>query len=401
MIKKILIFNTTGWNQSAASLVEGLKLNKDLELFSTTKSNYGADILIKSRRHYSYYPLEIRMWNGPPAHSLWVQSFVMDEDDYVIECQQLMDECDLIVIFDVDDQSHAYFRNFDEHVLPQKDINQYTKQGVTLRHEGEMIDILHKDALDGFRDKVVTINTDDFSSVYRKYGTYEGGLPQDCKIYFKREKDLNIEWPANVEPMPFSAEERYFTGGKDFDKIWDSKNLNMSCLFRANSNTDRLPIRNELVKQYGEDKLCVMDSVFGRKKNDGLDEVLEGVDIGNCVRHHHLYFDAIYDAKINIEGPPGGRAFYTGRMMESLANGCCYFYPTPNYNVDFPNELIDGEDFIIYHNLDDLIEKIEYYLSHEEEMKAVAQNGFNKLLKYHTSEVRAKEFIETCERYMG
>ena len=34
-------------------------------------------------------------------------------------------------------------------------------------------------------------------------------------------------------------------------------------------------------------------------------------------------------------------------------------------------------------------------------MRTIAKNGFNKLLKYHTSEVRAKEFIETCERYMG
>ena len=69
-------------------------------------------------------------------------------------------------------------------------------------------------------------------------------------------------------------------------------------------------------------------------------------------------------------------------------------------NVDFPNGLIDNEDFVIYHSAEDLIKKIEYYLSHEDEMRAIAKNGFNKLLKYHTSEVRAKEFINTCERYM-
>ena len=64
--------------------------------------------------------------------------------------------------------------------------------------------------------------------------------------------------------------------------------------------------------------------------------------------------------KINIEGLPGQRAFFTGRMMESLANGCCYFYPIPTYNADFPNGLVDNEDFIIYNNSEDLIEKIEY-----------------------------------------
>ena len=59
MIKKILIFNYTGWNQTVASLIEGLKLNKNLQLFSTTKSNYGDGIVIKSPRHYSVNPLLI------------------------------------------------------------------------------------------------------------------------------------------------------------------------------------------------------------------------------------------------------------------------------------------------------------------------------------------------------
>ena len=50
MIQKILIFNYSGWNQIVASLVEGLKFNKQLELFSTAMANYGQDILIKSER---------------------------------------------------------------------------------------------------------------------------------------------------------------------------------------------------------------------------------------------------------------------------------------------------------------------------------------------------------------
>ena len=33
----------------------------------------------------------------------------------------------------------------------------------------------------------------------------------------------------------FSAEERYFTGGKDFEKIWDNKKLDMVSLFLGKS----------------------------------------------------------------------------------------------------------------------------------------------------------------------
>ena len=45
MIHKILIFNFTGINTTASTLTEGLKLNKNIKVFSTTKSNYGADML--------------------------------------------------------------------------------------------------------------------------------------------------------------------------------------------------------------------------------------------------------------------------------------------------------------------------------------------------------------------
>ena len=306
-IRKVLIFNYSGWNQTVSSLVEGLKLNKTLQLFSTTKSNYGSDIVIKSPHHYSVYPIG--------TNSMWIQSFVIDEEEYATECRHLMDECDLIVIFNHNDvQSSAHFRTC---------------------HDGENLTYLQLEVSQYFKNKVAMINPGDFYSV--RYGDYVGAHPTYSQVYFKREKSLDIDWPDNVHPMPFSAEERYFTVGKNFNEIWGNKKLNVSCLFRTDCHSDRPSIKEAVIKKYDNDELCVVDGVFGRKVDDGLDEQLEGVDTGDCVRHHHFYFDILSDAKINIEGPVGNTAFYTGRMMESLANGCCYFYPTPNYNVDFPN----------------------------------------------------------------
>ena len=371
MIKKVLIFNFTGWNQIAASLTEGLKLNKNIKVFSTTKSNYGSDVVINSKRLYNVSRIP---GVGPP--SLYVSSIVCDTDEYITECQDLMDECDLVVIYDDNKTlSTAHFHNKD----------------------GLRID-LHEYALQYHKDKVVMIDVSDFHIM--EYGGYMGGHPTYSKIYFKREKNLDDEYPDNVEPMPFSAERRYFASGKDFNKMWDNKTFKLAFLFRSVGIDERKNLINEIANRYSSDEKCVTNNVFGRSCEDGMDEELEGTNTGDCVRHHHKYFDVISKTKINIEGRPGNTAFYTGRMMESLANGCCYFYPTPSHNVDFPNGLIDGEDFIIYNGNEDLIEKIEYYLGHEDEMKSIAKNGFNKLLKYHTSEVRAKEFIETCERYM-
>ena len=386
MIQKILIFNFTGINTTASTLTEGLKLNKNIKVFSTTKSNYGADIVINSKRLYNVAKLPQAHRNitsksdlvfvdsaGPPG--AYVSSIVCDSDQYITECKDLLKECDLVIIFDDKKTSTAHFDSND---------------GV----KTDLFDF----ALEYHKDKVVMVDGSDFHTM--EYGRFEGSHPSYYKILFKREKNVEDKYPDNVESLPFASEERYFASGKDFNKMWRDKDLNVSCLFRCDSDSERMNIKTVLGIRYKEDDTFVLSNVFGRSKNDGMDERLEGADIGECVKHHHNYFDILSRVKINIEGRPGHNAFYTGRMMESLANGCCYFYPTPTYNADFPNGLVDGEDFIIYSSGEDLIDKIEYYLSHEGEMKTIAENGFNKLLKYHTSEVRAKEFLEICERYL-
>ena len=218
---------------------------------------------------------------------------------------------------------------------------------------------------------------------------------------------MELEWADNVVHFARASEERYFTGGKNFNKIWDSKILDIASLFRIGGSSCRENIKKIMREKYGNNERCnvelVVDEVDDRVRD--IDKRIYGFknnELGGTIHHHYSYYNTLLKTKISVECPQySGWGFYTYRMWESIANGCCYFYPTPNYNVDFPNGLVDGKDFIIYHSPDELIEKIEYYLAHEDEMRAIAENGFNKLIKYHTSEVRAKEFIETCERYMG
>ena len=433
MIKKVLIFNYTQWNQIVASLIEGLKLNKDLELFSTTETNYAADISIKTKRQY--FPFanvggvkyeedkDGTLLRGAPP-DIQIRSSVVEEDKYIDECKSLMAECDLIIIFDHGhDLSSAHYYIIDEK-------NKGWPVITTMGRENTLVYSLHEYAVDNYKNKIAMIDPTDWgpagedplqSIEYGMYGRYKGGHPKDCKIYFKREKSLDLEWADNVEPMPFASEERYFTCGKNFNKIWSNKSIDVSCLFRIQAYMDGDDLVRGHIRRVVREHCNIMGNI---KYVDGhvyddvniepveeIEKQLNGIDIssykfkndktlGRPRRHHQTYYDTLIKTKINIEGLPGQRAFYTGRMMESLANGCCYFYPKPNYRVDFPNGLIDGEDFVIYNTPEDLIERLHYYLTHPNEMKVVAENGFNKLLKYHTSEVRAKEFIETCEIYI-
>ncbi len=53
-----------------------------------------------------------------------------------------------------------------------------------------------------------------------------------------------------------------------------------------------------------------------------------------------------------------------------------------------------GKEVVAYDSADDLVEKIEYYLSNEEERKAIAAAGQKRTLKEHTYEKRMIELID-------
>lgn len=57
-----------------------------------------------------------------------------------------------------------------------------------------------------------------------------------------------------------------------------------------------------------------------------------------------------------------------------------------NFQADFLNYFIPGEDFIYYESEDDMMCKLEYYLSHEKERKEIAHNGHEKVKANHTFE---------------
>ena len=64
-----------------------------------------------------------------------------------------------------------------------------------------------------------------------------------------------------------------------------------------------------------------------------------------------------------------------------------------NYQADFADCYEPGEDFVYFESKDDLLNKIEYYLTHEDERTAIARNGFEKTTAYHTYKHRIEEIL--------
>lgn len=64
-----------------------------------------------------------------------------------------------------------------------------------------------------------------------------------------------------------------------------------------------------------------------------------------------------------------------------------------NYQEDFLENFTPGVDFDCYESEEDLLQKIDYYLTHEEERIAIAKNGHDKVAAAHTYRHRVQEML--------
>lgn len=70
----------------------------------------------------------------------------------------------------------------------------------------------------------------------------------------------------------------------------------------------------------------------------------------------------------------------------------------PTVNASFlmkqAYHLDDMPASFFYESKEDLLQKIDYYLTHEEEKAAIARNGHDKVSAAHTYRHRVKEMLE-------
>lgn len=113
----------------------------------------------------------------------------------------------------------------------------------------------------------------------------------------------------------------------------------------------------------------------------------ESFTLPNCFNHGYVdpYRLAPYvykSSKINLNITL--RSITSGiplRAFEIMGAGG---FLLTNYQPEFDDYFISNEDYVFYESPDDMMEKIEYYLSHDKERIEIARNGFEKTLKEHS-----------------
>ena len=88
------------------------------------------------------------------------------------------------------------------------------------------------------------------------------------------------------------------------------------------------------------------------------------------------------------------RSIRTGIPLRCLDRMGAGGFLLSNYQSDFYEHFIPGQDVVLYESVDDLLKKCAYYLRHESERKQIAINGYNKVKEYHTYEVRLQQMFD-------
>lgn len=219
----------------------------------------------------------------------------------------------------------------------------------------------------------------------------DGGDQQDFgvtnniryKLVFKRE--LSRRFPDAegqfVFPLPFAAEQRYFST--------EPVQRDLAVTFLANMHTN--PWRN---------------SVHQRLKNFRNPSIVSGTTNERAYSASQpkatavetpLYRQLIRRSLISVS--VAGAGYDTARFWEILAAGAMLF--TQDLDLVIPHGFTDGVDCVTFRSLDEFDEKLMFYLNRGDLVKQIAERGHARVKAHHTTAGRAQQFLDAVNRHIG
>ncbi len=127
------------------------------------------------------------------------------------------------------------------------------------------------------------------------------------------------------------------------------------------------------------------------KKTPSLPKAINRGQAGNEREASYIFRCSKINLNITL------RSIRTGiplRAFEIMGSGG---FLLTNYQEDFLDYFEPGVDYAYYDSYEDLLMKIEYYLTHEEERQTIARNGYEKVKAYHTYRNRFDTIISTMK----
>lgn len=141
---------------------------------------------------------------------------------------------------------------------------------------------------------------------------------------------------------------------------------------RALAHKERVCVLNRLAEKY---------EVQFYTRDEDVSELSDNVKIYPGISYQKA-FEIYHNTKINLNITL--HCIETGvpqRVFDVLASGG---FLLSNYQKELVELFEPGKELVLFHNMQELEELTEYYLSHEEERRAIARAGQKKILQLYT-----------------
>lgn len=172
--------------------------------------------------------------------------------------------------------------------------------------------------------------------------------------------------------------------GDGFETVeWTFANYFLARKVTAMERWDIMAILNKMAKEQKlQVKLYTPEKTpdFSNIKNMGQVDYYDGAPF------------VFKNSKINLN--ISLKSILTGMPLRVFDIMGCGGFLLSNFQADFLDYFVPGEDFVYYEDMQDMKEKIEYYLEHEAEQKEIAANGHRKVAAEHTYEKRIAAMLD-------
>jgi spore maturation protein CgeB len=136
--------------------------------------------------------------------------------------------------------------------------------------------------------------------------------------------------------------------------------------------------------------------VYGYEVGEGLGE--DFLELKQALRGR-LFGDRFYEmikrSKIMLNIPNDDHIRIGATRPQGLMEAAASRTFQIAYNAEDTRAIFDpSTEIVLFDSVDDLVDKIKYYLEHEEERDRIAQNAYEKFLRAYTGEKQIQMMIE-------
>ena len=125
-------------------------------------------------------------------------------------------------------------------------------------------------------------------------------------------------------------------------------------------------------------------------------EIRENINLCGPVDYQLEMPLVFHNSKINLHIT--SKTIETGISQRVLDIMACGGFCLANYQQEIAELFVDGKELVMYTDMEDLAQKVDWYLEHDDERAAIARAGYEKVRKQFSMRDRLACILEIVER---